>query len=242
MLDVRGRWLGAVLACGPSSVLSHRSAAALWDLLVTGGSLVDVSARRSRTRRPGIAIHRGQLHTEDRACHEGIPVTSVARTLVDIAKLVSRRQLERAVEKAEILGLFDLAAVDALIARNPRRPGLPTLRAVLGDYLEPAFTRSELERRFLDLCRAGGLPPPSANVFIAGFEVDAAWPDSRLVVELDGHEFHRTRAAFERDRVRDAALQVAGYRVLRITHRRLHKEPEALIAQVRTLLASGPAG
>jgi very-short-patch-repair endonuclease len=222
-------------------VLSHRSAAALWDLLVTGGSLVDISAPRSCTRRPGIAIHRAKLHPEDRASHDGIPVTSVARTLTDLAKLVTRRQLERAVERAELLGRFDLAAVDRLIARNPRRPGLPLFRSVLGAYREPALTRSELERRFLELCRRAKLPPPAINSFIAGFEVDAAWPSRRMVVELDGHEFHRTRAAFERDRARDAALQVAGYRVLRITYRRLQREPEAVVGQLRALLASKPA-
>jgi hypothetical protein len=166
------------------------------------------------------------LHPEDRASHDGIPVTSVARTLTDLAKLVTRRQLERAVERAELLGRFDLAAVDRLIARNPD---------------DPACRCSELERRFLELCRRAKLPPPAINSFIAGFEVDAAWPSRRMVVELDGHEFHRTRAAFERDRARDAALQVAGYRVLRITYRRLQRQPEAVIVQLRALLASMPA-
>jgi very-short-patch-repair endonuclease len=103
------------------------------------------------------------------------------------------------------------------------------------------MTRSELERWFAELCRDAGLPPPALNSFIAGFEVDVIWHEGRVVVELDGHEFHRTRAAFERDRARDAALQVAGYRVLRITHRRLQREPDAVIGQLRSLLASRPA-
>jgi very-short-patch-repair endonuclease len=235
--------MAAVLASGPSALLSHRSAAALWDLLPTSKTLVDVTAVRSDTAgRTGIAIHRvKQLHPHDCALRDGIPVTSIARTLLDLATVALPRQLERAVEQAELLGRFDLGAVDALIARSPGRPGLALLREVLKAYREPALTRSELERRFLELCRRAKLPPPAINSFIAGFEVDAAWPSRRMVVELDGHEFHRTRAAFERDRARDAALQVAGYRVLRITYRRLQREPEAVIVQLRALLASMPA-
>jgi len=115
------------------------------------------------------------------------------------------------------------------------------LREALKDYREPVLTRSELERLFLELCRRARLPQPAVNAFVAGFEVDCWWLDQKLVVELDGHEFHRTRASFERDRARDAALQVAGCRVLRVTYRRLKREPEAVIAQLRTLLASGLA-
>jgi hypothetical protein len=179
------------------------------------------------------------VHPDDRALHDGIPVTSIARTLLDLSTVAMPRQLERAVEQAELLGLFDLKAVDALIARRPGRQGVTALREVLKTYREPVLARSELERLFLELCRRAGLPPPAINSFIAGVEVDAAWPECKLVVELDGHEFHRTRAAFERDRARDAALQVAGFRVLRITYRRLKREPEAVLAQLRELLASG---
>jgi very-short-patch-repair endonuclease len=106
---------------------------------------------------------------------------------------------------------------------------------LLGDYREPPFTRSELERRFVDLCRAAGLPVPSTNIWIVTGEVDAAWPDRRLVVELDGCH-HRTAAAFERDRERDAQLQLAGYRVLRVTARRLERDPEGVVATVTALL------
>jgi hypothetical protein len=177
------------------------------------------------------------LHSEDSACHEGIPVTSIARTLLDVAELVPRRRLDRAVEEAERRGLFDLTDTDRLIARSVRRRGATLLRAVVSECREPAPTRSELERRFLDLCRDAALPPPAVNAFVAGLEVDFVWHDGRMVVELDGHAFHRTRAAFERDRVRDASLLVAEYRVLRVTHRRLEAEPAAVIAEVRALLA-----
>jgi hypothetical protein len=126
--------------------------------------------------------------------------------------------------------------VERLIARSRGRHGLRALSAGLRDYRPPEFTRSELERRFLRLCEQAGVPPPAANLFIAGAEVDMSWPDHRLVVELDGHDSHRTRAAFERDRQRDTALQLAGYRVLRITYRRLQSDPSAVLAAVRSLL------
>jgi hypothetical protein len=204
--------MAAVLASGRDALLSHRSAAALWDLLPTSTALVDVTAIRSTTAgRSGIAIHRvKELHPDDRASHDRIPVTSVARTLLDLAAVVFPRQLERAVEQAERLGLFDLTALKHLEDRSRGRAGWPLLRATLQIYREPVSTRSEFERRFLDLCRVAGLPSPAVNSFIAGFEIDAVWHGERVVVELDGHEFHRTRAAFERDRARDAALQVAG--------------------------------
>jgi Transcriptional regulator, AbiEi antitoxin len=193
-LDLRGQWFAALLACGPSAVLSHRSAAALWGLL-SDGRLIDVTTTRSRVRRSGIVMHRiHSLNAQDRAVHEGIPVTSVARTLLDLAAFVVPRRLERAVEQAERLGFFDLREVERLEARSRGRAGWPLLRATLEAYREPAPTRSEFERRFLALCRQVWLPAPAINVFVAGHEVDAVWYDQRLVVELDGHEFHRTRA------------------------------------------------
>jgi hypothetical protein len=239
-LTGHGRWMAAVLASGPSALLSHRSAAALWNLLPTSKTLVDVTSIRPNTAgRSGIAIHRVKaIHPDDRALREGIPVTSIARTLLDLSAVAQRRQLERAVEQAEFLGLFDLRAIESLQTRTHRRAGWRQLRATLRIYREPAPTRSELERRFLDLCRDAALPPPAVNAFVAGLEVDFVWHDDRLVVELDGHAFHRTRAAFERDRVRDASLLVAGYRVLRVTHRRLEAEPAAVIAEARALLAT----
>jgi hypothetical protein len=163
-------------------------------------------------------------------------VTSVTRTLLDLAEIVPRRHLDRALENAERRSLFDLTAVERLIARSQGRHGLRALTAALRDYRPPAFTRSELERRFLDLCKEAGLPRPAANLFLAGWEVDMSWPDRRLIVELDGHDSHRTRAAFERDRKRDASLQLAGYRVLRITHRRLEAEPAEVMGAVCRLL------
>jgi hypothetical protein len=163
-------------------------------------------------------------------------VTSVARTLLDLSESTRPWLLKRAIEEAERQGLFDLRALDRLLTRSTGRHGLRSLRAALRDYQPPVFTRSELERRFRDLCRAAGFPSPGSNLWVEGAEVDMVWPDKRLIVELDSHEFHRTRAAFERDRMRDTALQLAGYRVLRITDRRLESEPEEVAASVRALL------
>jgi very-short-patch-repair endonuclease len=244
-LTPHGYWLAAALAVGPRAVLSHRSAAALWGLRSTAASRVDVIApRRGRLSRPGIAVHTTRhLPDRDRAVRAGIPVTSVPRTLVDVAGLLPRRQLARMVEEAERLGLLDLDAIEEVCLRSNGRRGLRKLHGVLATQSDviPA-TRSELERAFLDLCREHCLPTPRVNQWIAGFEVDAVWPEQRLIVELDGYEYHRTRGAFERDRARDAALLLAGHRVLRFTRRRLKREPAAVAATVRAALAAAPIG
>ncbi|MGH2979609.1 MAG: endonuclease domain-containing protein [Solirubrobacterales bacterium] len=232
--------MAVVLACGDGALLSHRDAASLWGILATSAAGVDVTAPgRSRSGQAGIALHLPRrVHFEDRAVEQGIPVTSVARTLLDLAEVVRARQLARAVEQAERLELFDLHAVQRLIDRSHGRRGLRRLNRALRDYRPLPFTRSELERRFLEQCHDAGPPQPSANMFIAGGEVDVVWPPQRLVVELDGYEFHRTRRSFEEDRLRDARLQRAGDRVLRITHRQLTGQPEETIATVRALLPS----
>jgi very-short-patch-repair endonuclease len=242
-LSGRGHWLAAVLAVGPGAVLSHRTAAALWELGVTPARRVDVTVHsRSRRNRPGIAVHlTRELLDRDRTRRAGIPVTSVARTLLDLAEVIPKRRLERAVEEAERLRLFDLRAIDDVCERGTGRRGLGALRAAVEAQRPSApFTRSELERILIDLCRENDLPRPLVNHWVCGFEVDAVWPEQRLVVEVDGYEFHRTRAAFERDRARDAALQVAGFRVLRFTRRGLERERDAVAPTLRGLLRMQP--
>lgn len=239
LVSGHGDWIAAVLACGPEALLSHRSAAALWGFLPDARRGVDVTAPcRSRRNRREIVVHRARrLDPADRDVEDGIPVTTVARTLLDIAGVVPRRHLERAVEAAERLRLFDLRSVDAVVARGQGRRGLRALSDVLRAYRPiPGATRSELERRFLELCRAAGLPPPALNALVAGLDVDVVWHPRRLVVELDGRTFHDTQEAFERDRVRDATLALAGYRVLRVTYRRLTSEPHAVMDTMQTLL------
>jgi hypothetical protein len=234
--------MAATLACGDDAVLSHRSAAAHWGFGFGAGARIDVTAAgRSRSGQPGIDLHHVRaLNPDDRALRDRIPVTNVSRTLLDLAEVVSPRQLARAFEEAERLQLLDLAATKRLYERSRGRHGLRPLDDLLSRYCRPLpETRSELERLFVDFCDEAGLPPPSVNVIVAGFEVDAAWLGRRLLVELDGFAFHRTRAALERDRARDAALQVAGYRVLRVTVRRIAEEPAEVANAIRLLLEPG---
>lgn len=244
LLSSRGRWQAAVLAGGPGAVLSHSAAASLWDLRAIGQAAIDVTVpARGRRRQPRIVIHQARcLDPRDVTSRERIPVTTVSRTLLDVAEILDRRQLERTFEQAERLRLLDLQALERMLARSTGRRGVRALGALVREATTAPPTRSELERRFLEFCRSSGLPRPCVNVLVAGMEVDAHWPAQRLVVELDGHAFHRTRAAFERDRVRDARLQLAGQRVLRITHRRLEQEPAVVAGTVRALLAPPRGG
>lgn len=238
-LTAAGRWMAAVLACGPGALLSHRSAAALWGLRATAATRVDVTVRAgNRCRRPGIALHLTRdLPPAEATSRGGIPVTSVARTLLDLAATLHPAQLRAVLEEAERLELLDARAVVRACDHSRGRRGTRGLRSLIEESTDPPpATRSELERRFVGLCRAAGLPSPAVNARVAGLEVDALWSGPRLIVELDGFAFHHRRAAFERDRRRDATLQLAGYRVLRVTHHRLWSEPSAVIEAVRALL------
>jgi predicted transcriptional regulator of viral defense system len=234
-----GRWLAAVLACGEGALLSHRFAAALWGLAQPAAARIEVTVGPGgRSARSGIAVHRSStLLDEERTTRHGIPVTSVARTLLDLASVVSPTQLHRAFEAADRLELLDVDALATLCRRTSGRRGTGQLRDMLREHRGPAVeTRSALEHRFLRLCQRAGLPPPAVNVPVQGFEVDALWRRERIVVELDGYAYHRGRAAFERDRRRDSTLVLAGYQVLRVTHRRLVDQPSAVAAEIQSLL------
>ena len=231
--------MAAALACGRRAVLSHRSAAALWDIAPSTSPSIDITVPRGRSGHQGIRLHQARrLPGPERVIHDAIPVTTVARTLFDLAEVVDTARLERAFEGAERRDLLDLVAIEAVCRRNPGRRALRPLAVLLPSLTPAPFTRSDLEGDFLDFCVRAGLPRPEANVLVAGFEVDAVWRDRRLIVELDGFEFHRTRAAFERDRVRDAELQLAGYRVVRITARRLRGDAGAVAAFLHALLSA----
>jgi hypothetical protein len=195
-----GHWLAAVRACGPNALLSHRSAAALWGVLRDSRAAIDVTVLGcARRGSGGITVHRARrLEPDDRVCRDHIPATSLARTLLDLAAVAPTRQLARAIDEAERLRLFDLRAIDELLERSNGRRGVRALRQAIDRYRAGApVTRSELERRFFRLCDDAGIPRPAMNLFVAGYEVDAAWLEHRLVVEVDSFEFHRTRAAFE---------------------------------------------
>lgn len=240
-LGEAGRRRAAVLAYGDTALLSHRSAAALWGLTRQRSPLIDITAATGRQgvrRREGIFIHRGRIHPEDRTSRGGIPVTTVARTLFDLAEFASFKRLESAWEEADRLNLLELRAVERVCERGYGRRALRPIRRLLAEARAPTITRSPLEGDFAAFCRARGLPTPSFNTTVLGFEVDALWPRQRLAVELDSWEFHSHRAAFERDRARDSALQAAGYRVIRVTHRRIHQERDTLENEIRSLLGT----
>jgi hypothetical protein len=168
---------------------------------------------------------------------DGIPITSLPRTLLDLAAVASQSTLTRAVEEADRLNLLEIHAVRALRRRHRGRRGVRSLDQALAVFHEPVISRSELEHRFVELCAAHGLPLPAMNVLAAGYLVDALWPAQQIVAELDGYEYHHTRSAIERDRSREAALGLAGYRVLRFSFRQVSDEPEAVAASVRAELA-----
>ena len=174
---------------------------------------------------PGVCLHRPRRI--ERVPHRGLPVTTVERTLLDLAAVVSPAKLRRTLAEADYRRLLDVPAVEALLSRG--RPGAAALRAALAEHMPHlARTRSELEQRFLLLCRTGGIPLPEVNVLVEGFLVDALWREPRVAVELDGHTAHATPAAIERDRRRDLALRAAGFVVLRYTWRQVTREAAAV--------------
>jgi predicted transcriptional regulator of viral defense system len=236
VLTVNGRRMAAVLAAGPGAVLSHASAAALWEIRPTSATRIDVSVRSAggRAKRRGLRIHRTPtLRTDEITAHQGIRVTTPARTLLDLASSLPRRALERALDEAEIRDLYDRRALEAVALSHAGERGAAALQRALDLDGEPALTKSELEELVLAICDDHGLERPAVNMEIAGLEVDFVFADRRLVVEADSWTYHRTRRAFERDRERDAILARAGYRTLRFTHRQLTREP-ALVAETIT--------
>jgi very-short-patch-repair endonuclease len=242
-LTKRGKWLAAVLALGPRAFLSHRSAAALWGL-ARDRPRVDVNAPRGRQVRPGrasgIKVHRCKFEPDEVTMRDGIPVSTVARTLFDFAEWSQPYELKSAWDEASRLKLLRVPEVAMVYERGrgrrrARRQIRPFLQA---EQRHVEDTASPLEDRFAAFVAAHRLPPPQTNVLVGRDEVDALWPDARLIVELDSWEFHAHRAAFEKDRDRDTDHLLAGYRTIRVTHRRLSEEPDRLAAQIRALLAA----
>jgi len=176
------------------------------------------------------------LAGDDRDLRDGIPVTAVPRTLLDVAATVRFEWLERMVERSEELGLFDLRAVDDLLGRTVGHHGHKRLRKAIALYRPSSFTRSSIEKRFLELCLEAGLPQPCTNYVEHGFELDCYWPEHRFAVELDLFETHGTRAAFERDRKRQEDLLLAGIVMTRVTGPRLEREPAEVVRRVARLL------
>jgi hypothetical protein len=183
-------------------------------------------------------VHAAELPEADRTVREGIPVTSLSRTILDLAPDRSVRDVKRQIQSADDLQVFDLREMRALLARSNGHHGESKVLAALETYEEkPVFTRSGLERRFLEVVTAAGLPAPSMNRFVAGHEIDAYWEAERFGVELDVFETHGSRLSFEEDRERDDELLLAGVETTRVTGPRLDREPEAVIDSVRRHLA-----
>jgi very-short-patch-repair endonuclease len=238
-LSTHGECLAAVLAVGRGALLSYYSAGWLWGIWRGSAKPVHVTAfvPRHHPAPRGAVRHRARnLDDDDRGFVEGIPVTSVARTLLDLAWKLSADQLRRALERAEDLGLFDLEELRAVVERNRGHHGAKRLRLALATYGPRRFTRSGFERRFVDHLVRSGLPRPTTGWNEAGYELDVYWPDLRFGIELDAYETHGTRDAFERDHDRDLALTLAEIETIRISERQFLRDPGEITTYVATLL------
>lgn len=241
-LSQSGKWLAAVLSSGSGAVLSHRPAAALWGIRDSASGPVDVTVPRKSTSSPQIRRHHSTLPADEVTECEGIPVTVVPRTILDLAAASSTDQVETSIRQAEYRRLHDRLSLVDLVARYPGRRGVGRVRAALSrvERLPAGHSRSPLEERFLPFLRRHRLPRPRLNDWVSvgerRFQVDCHWPGTGQVVELDGWEAHGTRSAFREDRARDRALRVAGYTVTRISWAQLDDEPEAVARDLRALL------
>jgi very-short-patch-repair endonuclease len=245
-VSLRGQWISAVLACGPGAVLSHAAAAGLWNLRPTIAKTVDVTVPTAggRAQRRWLRVHRDPaLAADEVTVRDGIPVTTPARTILDLAATLSERELERLLDEAQVQRLVEEPALHRVVEAHAGHHRAAKLRRTLERH-EAGATRtwSELEERFLTMCREHGLPRPRVNEKAAGVRVDFLFDAPvRLAVETDGWDFHRTRQAFERDRARDAALARAGWRTLRFTHRQVTYDPATVAATLSAALFGAPA-
>lgn len=243
------RLVAAVLACGDTAVLSHRSSAGVWRMLGECDGIVDVIVAGRSESRAGIRVHRAELRLTEVASTQGMRVTTPARTLYDLASMaapadpaphdgarsVVHRDVERAMAEALAQRLTTRPALRALLDHHHGH-GAGLLRELLESDVKPALTRSDAEERFLQLVRRGCVDDPAVNVIVERYEVDFLWRAERLVVEVDGHRYHASKRAFENDRRRDAVLAAAGYTVMRVTWDQITREPEAVLVRlVRTL-------
>jgi very-short-patch-repair endonuclease len=239
-IEPLGWAMAAVLHLRGDALLSHRTAGCVWGLVdeVPEDIAVTLVGRNANTS-PRLRLHRvATLHPDDIACCQGLPVTSVARTAVDVAGELTPIELESVLALIARRGLASAAEIEGAIERTPYRKGVGQLREMLNAPGELARTRSDYERRLLALIREARLPAPRVNAKVGGFEVDFLWPEQRLIVEFDGFAFHGDRGAFERDRARDRRLAQLGHQVVRLTARGLDRALLATVAELATLLAT----
>lgn len=242
----RSRWIAAVLMAGPDAVLSHRSAAQLWRFSPRSGHMIEVARPSRLSSHPHIRGYRSRLPRDERTVVNRIPVTTAPRTILDLAVVASRREVERALNEMEAQGVTDPLSIPNLLKRHHRRRGSALIRSLLADKAEGlGITRNDFEEDFVTLLDAHGLPRPrlNADILIGGrfFNADCLWADARLIVELDGRETHGAPRAFEDDRERDRLMLAEGWRVMRVTWRQLHMQEAAVAGDLRKALGHGRA-
>ena len=232
--------MGAVLTGGPDAVLSHWSAAEHWELLKTRRSLIAISAPTQRRPTGLVKPHWvPRMDKRERSRRNNIPITTVPRTLLDLAATGNTKQLQRAFNEAERRGLIKETAIRETLERHRGRAGMKAFKAVIAAVNpQTCRTRSDLEVAFLQLCRRYGLPTPVANSEVEGYEVDMHWPGTRLIVELDTWDYHGTSATFDSDRRRDAQLASKGYMVIRVTGAWMDADPAGVAATISKLLTT----
>lgn len=235
------RETAALLACGERAVLSHASAAAAWRVadLATGPVDITIASLGTGRRRPNIRVHRsGDLLKRDVRIHQGLPLTSPARTLLDLAGRLDRRSLERTLDEALVVRkLVSRSQILDVLGRANGHGGASLLRTLMARRSGSSITHSAAERRCLELIREARLPEPKTQVRIAGYTVDLLWPEHRVVFEIDGYDFHTSRSAFDRDRRKDAVLKSAGYDPNRLSRDQVVFEPYLAIAAISEALA-----
>lgn len=242
LISHRGWWAAALLSAGPGAALSHASAADCWGLIeprqrievVRGFNREPLSADRRSPNRKLLIVHRSRyLPAEDLTLYDGFPVTTVARTFLNLSAIFPISRLESAIAEADRRRILDWTQLNEVSRRGTGWKGIRKLRSII-EMWNPGLSesKSKFERRFLRFCRDHLIPTPEVNVMVEDFEVDCLWSDRRLVIELDSFGFHRDRRTFESDRRRDVVLRNAGYEVHRLTYRQFADDPGYVLDQV----------
>ncbi len=242
VLSREGWWMAAVLASGSGAALSHASAGTLWRIRSYRGGPTHVTTSRKLLPLRDVIRHCVPIAPDEMTVHAGIPVTTPGRTLFDIAHALRPHELEQAMREAEYHRLMSGPSLPVLLERYPGKTGATAVRRLLERGWSEAPTRRELESRFTGFIDEYNLPRPERNALIdlksRRVEVDFLWRSARLAVELDGSAAHGTRRAFEDDRERDRLLQLAGFRVVRVTWHQLEARPVQLARDLRSMQAA----
>jgi very-short-patch-repair endonuclease len=237
VLSDRARCLAGVLSSGRGAIVSHAAAAWLWGLIPSCPKIIDVTVPQHGGSRKGIALHHSStLVPEEHGKFGQIPITALPRTLLDLAATASPRATWNAVDRAERRDVLDLTEIDAMLRRRRGHRGAERLRKALTIYREPGFYRARSERLFRRLVKKAGLRAPVLNIWVDKFEIDAYWEEERFAVEIDGWEAHRTRRAFENDRLRREEMKLAGIDVISISARRIETHPTEVGRHLKLLL------